>query len=472
MRRAAREAGAGDASPGGGDASGERIDLRTPDGGAPAAPAAAGVYVVLDDAGATQYVGMSRNLRATLAAHAAELPEVAASASLSPMPAATKDQLVAAWKRGLAAQIKESGVLPPGNAKGAPAAWAKPNTGAAAAARRALSSPRTGGSSGDVEAEAVAAWRAAPAAERRRAAKAALEADASDAEAAFALYEAEDELGDGDAAVAALRAALAADPSHAAAARLLAAAEGGADAASAAANDAAGAVEYARQIFDGYATTFDEHLTGTLKYSVPKELALAADAASGGGRSGVDPPRYACIVDAGCGTGLSVEPFAGRADSVIGIDVSSKMLEVARGKGLYSTLLCDDLVSGLATLAQGQCDLIISADTLMYVGRLDGFFEQAERVLASGGVLAFSVESAERATSQGDAGSVELGEDGIGLQPSGRFCHTRGYVEGLAARSGDGDGGAWETAAEPRDVIGRMDGDKPVYATLHVFVRR
>ena len=67
---------------------------------------------------------------------------------------------------------------------------------------------------------------------------------------------------------------------------------------------------------------------------------------------------------------------------------------------------------------------------------------------------------------------MELGEDGIGLQPSGRFCHTRGYVECLAARSGDGDGGAWETAAEPRDVIGRMDGDKPVYATLHVFVRR
>lgn len=341
-------------------------------------------------------------------------------------------------------------------------AWAKPSTGASAGARRAVEF--RGGA--DREAAAVAAWRAAPAAERRAAAAAALEADAGDAEAAFALYEAEDELGDEQAALAALRATLAADNGHKAAARLLAAAEGGAAAAAAAAADTEGAAEYARQIFDGYAATFDEHLTETLKYAVPARLVEAADAvyvmaaSSEATSESSELPRYACVIDAGCGTGLSGEPLHGRVGTLTGIDVSAKMLDVARAKGLYTELVCDDLVAALKPMDAATCDLLLSADTLMYVGALEAFFEQAARVVRPGGLLAFSVESAERAA------GVEAGEEGLALQASGRFAHTRQYIQKLAVPD------VWETAAEAVDIVGRMDGEQAVYATLHVLRRR
>ena len=87
------------------------------------APTCSAVYKVYCQAGALQYVGLTRNVRATLAAHAAELPPaVCCEAEWEVLggAGATRGALVAAWKRALAEHLAAGGALPAGNAKGAP----------------------------------------------------------------------------------------------------------------------------------------------------------------------------------------------------------------------------------------------------------------------------------------------------------------------------------------------------------------
>ena len=118
-------------------------------------------------------------------------------------------------------------------------------------------------------------------------------------------------------------------------------------------------------------------------------------------------------------------------------------------------------------------DLVLCADTLMYVGLLEPFFDAATRVAMDGCRLAFSVESLECAQQQQQANGgdgVSIGQD-VGKQPgevvlleSGRYAHADKYILQLAEERG------WEGLLL-RDVVGRYDGPQPVWATLYVFVK-
>ena len=52
-------------------------------------------------------------------------------------------------------------------------------------------------------------------------------------------------------------------------------------------------------------------------------------------------------LDLGCGTGLSGEPFKGLSRRLVGVDVSSGMLEQAKRKDIYSVLECEDVFAFL-----------------------------------------------------------------------------------------------------------------------------
>ena len=98
------------------------------------------------------------------------------------------------------------------------------------------------------------------------------------------------------------------------------------------------------QVFDEYAPNFDAHLTGELRYGIPGELFKAlTDATEIEGGAG----RYGTVVDAGCGTGLSGEPFRPICRHLVGVDISAGMLDEARKKDIYDELLNMDLVAGL-----------------------------------------------------------------------------------------------------------------------------
>ena len=99
------------------------------------------------------------------------------------------------------------------------------------------------------------------------------------------------------------------------------------------------------------------------------------------------------VVDLGCGFGW----FSRWADEqgaarVLGIDVSTKMLERARSETTSSsvTYRCVDLDT--LDLAPGAADLVFSSLTFHYVRDLDRLLSTAATSLAASGSLVFSVE--------------------------------------------------------------------------------
>jgi predicted TPR repeat methyltransferase len=126
------------------------------------------------------------------------------------------------------------------------------------------------------------------------------------------------------------------------------------------------------------------------------------------------------VLDLGCGTGLSglaLRPFAARLE---GLDLSPRMLEAARLRGVYDALHEADLLAFLPKRA-GAFDLIAAADVLNYLGDLAPALAALRGALKPSGEALFSLEAGEA--------EVALGE---GL----RFRHSPAHVARLAAAAG------------------------------------
>ena len=97
------------------------------------------------------------------------------------------------------------------------------------------------------------------------------------------------------------------------------------------------------------------------------------------------------------------------------------MIEKARARGIYDHLAVADLETALAAAGR-QYDLIVAADTLVYLGDLALVFEAASRRLSPDGYFLFTVEKAEAA--------------GFELGPKRRWRHSEVYLRECAERAG------------------------------------
>jgi predicted TPR repeat methyltransferase len=234
------------------------------------------------------------------------------------------------------------------------------------------------------------------------------------ASAWFTLGEIRLELGERDAAIAAFRRALDADPQdrHGASLRLM----------RLGAEDLSGMPKaYVRTLFDQYAPRFDTALLDHLDYRGPALLFKAVLAV----RAAVKRPAlFKRAIDLGCGTGLVAMAFTRQVDRFIGIDLSPGMIEQARATGLYTELEVADMVEGLANKSDASADLIIAGDALVYVSDIAPVLAQAKRVLAPTGLVAFTLETH-------DGSGVIIG---AGLRYAHAAAHVRDVVQaaGLA----------------------------------------
>lgn len=234
-------------------------------------------------------------------------------------------------------------------------------------------------------------------------------------------------------ALAALREVLDRDPGHARARFLVASVTGGhADTAPA---------DYVTELFDSYAPGFEAHLVNALGYQVPAQLAELVAASS------EPPPRAWRVIDVGCGSGLGGAAFRDAARHLIGSDLSPRMVEIARRRGVYDELHVEDLTATLRR-ARADADLVVAADVFIYVGALDAAFGAASGALRPGGLLAFSTERCDG--------------DGYRLLPSSRYAHSDGYVRGLAQRHG-------LAVRAARDTVLRTDHARPVSGVLYLL---
>lgn len=169
---------------------------------------------------------------------------------------------------------------------------------------------------------------------------------------------------------------------------------------------------FVESLFDEYSADFDEHLLQQLAYRGHERL-LRPLLESG--------CRFHRVLDLGCGTGLCGALIAPQADVLIGVDVSTAMLEQAGNRDVYDELVHDDLNRFLAAQSR-QADLIIAADVFTYVGALDEVFAQIRRLLRPDGIFAFTLERDD--------------EHDFRLLPTLRYAHSEAHVRRLAARHG------------------------------------
>ena len=73
------------------------------------------------------------------------------------------------------------------------------------------------------------------------------------------------------------------------------------------------------------------------------------------------------VLDLGRGTGLAGVRFKACSDSLVGVDLSPEMVEIARGRTIYDKLEVAEITEWLHRRVQ-SFDLIIACDTLIYFG--------------------------------------------------------------------------------------------------------
>jgi len=100
------------------------------------------------------------------------------------------------------------------------------------------------------------------------------------------------------------------------------------------------------------------------------------------------------VLDAGCGNGYLARILAKRGARVVGVDVSPRLLAVAKSHEARASLgiryLRGDLAE-LSSIANSTFDLVISNVVLQDVRRLDAALREMHRVLQPTGRLVFSI---------------------------------------------------------------------------------
>jgi predicted TPR repeat methyltransferase len=188
-------------------------------------------------------------------------------------------------------------------------------------------------------------------------------------------------------------------------------------------------VDYLADLYDGFAANFEKALVERRGYRSPELLkaALLAEYSPQAGAPSAPPARSLEVLDLGCGTGLCGLQVRDWAHTLIGVDLSPKMLAKARERGIYDELILSELLPPLQA-SEGRFDLILASDVLFYVGDLEPVTRAVHQALRPGGRFAFTVELPERDAAR------EGGPD-YRLLPIGHFVHSRPYLRKVAAEA-------------------------------------
>lgn len=149
--------------------------------------------------------------------------------------------------------------------------------------------------------------------------------------------------------------------------------------------------------------------------------------------------------------GVQVSPYAG---SLVGVDLSQKMLDKAQSRNLYTRLVRADLAQMMSAEPDASYDAILAADVFVYIGNIDDIAAHAHRLLRAGGIFAFTVEAAKDTP----------GSPPYLLAETGRYTHARSYIDALASRHGF-------EGAHVRSTVGRVNMGMPVESYLAWYRR-
>jgi predicted TPR repeat methyltransferase len=171
-----------------------------------------------------------------------------------------------------------------------------------------------------------------------------------------------------------------------------------------------------RALFDGYADRFDTHLVGGLRYGVPQQVADLIKQ--------IYPTLDCSILDLGCGTGL-LGVYLGRPQgALVGVDLSSRMIEKAAKHNLYDKFHNVNLLDALSETPAEQYEVIVSCDVFVYIGDMTEAIKNAARILRPDGLLVFSFERAANT------------EAAFIFTSSQRYAHNKEVLVALCQQAG------------------------------------
>ena len=170
--------------------------------------------------------------------------------------------------------------------------------------------------------------------------------------------------------------------------------------------------EYVESLFDKYASHFENSLVNKLEYNIPKKIIKMITTNNSNIQLG-------SILDLGCGTGLIGDEIKNFCSNLQGIDLSLSMLDQAKNKNIYDKLEQRDITEYLST-ENLDFNYFIAADVFVYVGDLSEVFRLIKSRKKSKGKLVFSTEHTDK--------------DGFFLEKSGRYSHSKKYIENLCQK--------------------------------------
>jgi predicted TPR repeat methyltransferase len=172
--------------------------------------------------------------------------------------------------------------------------------------------------------------------------------------------------------------------------------------------------EYVENLFDGYSKKFEASLVDKLEYKIPKLIRDILIKQNSNDTLG-------SVLDLGCGTGLLGPEIKHHCLRLEGIDLSNKMLTIAKQKNVYDKLIHSDIVEYLSSMSL-DFDYYIALDVFIYVGDLSEIFRLIKSRNKKPGKLVFSTEHTKT--------------DGFHLLKSGRYSHSKSYIEGFCRKFG------------------------------------
>ncbi len=164
--------------------------------------------------------------------------------------------------------------------------------------------------------------------------------------------------------------------------------------------------DYARELFDLFAEGYED-VMNKIEYRLPQEIAERLNQPKGS------------IIDLGCGTGLIGQILKNQENTLIGVDISPAMLEQAKKKGVYDTLIEENIEKYCRRLP--PADWVIAADVFGYIG-------SPEEIIAAVFPRRFCFSVA-----------VTSGKDDYILMPNGRYRHHPAYIKKLLQKAGYSD---------------------------------
>ena len=181
--------------------------------------------------------------------------------------------------------------------------------------------------------------------------------------------------------------------------------------------------DYVRELFDDYADSFERDLVKDLNYVVPQLIRKELEQLPTTDNTNLHR-RFDYALDLGCGTGLVSLAVKSLVNRIDGVDLSEKMIAIARKERRYTNLYLREMTAFLSDQKTGctNYDLIICGDSLVYLGELGSIFRGIAVRLGPGGIFCFTLENLR-------SGSFKLCR-------TGRYAHSQRYVTHLAGEVG------------------------------------